>query len=310
MIAPSLPPVDEDLDIVAALPPRLREALEEYGRALDDADLAPSTRRVYHSRVAGYLGWLAATDEAGKALKDPLVRNTAVSAYQRWLRDDQGRALSAVNAVLVAVADFYRHLGLGSPVVARDQVPVSATPGLDRTVVDAVEESVGSGVGGPEAAREAAIVALMRYAGLSGPEVAALDVDDVQLSGEDAHVRVTGRGGRVVPLHPKLTAALRAWLRARAQWQGAEATPALLLNRFGERLSARSVTGVVQQVGERAGVEVTPAALRATFAATLDAAGVTAGVIAALTGRRLSDPGQAPSAAALRAAVRKLGPRR
>jgi site-specific recombinase XerD len=309
MIAPSLPPVDEDLEIVATLPPRLREALDGYSRALDEADLAPSTRRVYLSRVIGYLDWLTESDEAGRALRDPLARNRAVSAYQRWLRDEQGRAPSAVNAVLVAVSDFYRHLGLGAPVVARDQVTAVGTPGLDRAAVAAVEESLGTGAGSAEAAREAVIVALMRYAGLSGPEVAALDVDDVRVAGDDAQVRVAGRAARDVPLHSKLAAALRAWLRARADWPGAAGTPALLLNRFGERLGARSVTGIVAQVGSRAGVEVSPAALRATFAETLDAAGVSAGVIAALTGRRV--PGyDAPSPTALRAAVRRLGPRR
>ncbi len=109
---------------MAAFLPRLRDALDGYVQALDAAEppLAPSTRRVYQSRVTGYLGWLNGRGNAAAALRDPGARNGAVTEYQRWLRDEQKRAVSAVNAVLTAVDDFYRRLGLGAAVITRDVV--------------------------------------------------------------------------------------------------------------------------------------------------------------------------------------------
>lgn len=307
MIARSLTLEDEESRIVAALPADLREALDGYLRALEADDRAPSTRRVYQSRVTGYLGWLSTTSFAQTALRDPLARNEAVAGYQRWLRDEQGRALSAVNAVLVAVDDFYRHRGLGAAVVTRDVVTAPVAEGLDERSLAAISAAVGGeGAGVAEAARERAVLDLMRFAGLAGAEVAALDLADVQLSGAAAHVRVGGRAARTVPLQPALTRSLRAWLKVRDGWAGAESSAALFVNRFGQRLSARFCTMIVQQVGERAGVSVTPATLRATFANSLHSAGVEPAVIAALTGRRLSGPDVSPPLAALLAAVRRL----
>src|SRR5437773_1536354 len=98
--------------MAAALPARLREALDGYGATLEDTSLSASTRRVYRSRVAGYLAYLAGRARPALALRDPHARNEAVGAYQRHLRE-HGRAASAVNATLVAVDHFYRHLGLG-----------------------------------------------------------------------------------------------------------------------------------------------------------------------------------------------------
>lgn len=312
MIARSLVPEAED-QIVAALSPRLREALNGYVQALDAASppLAPSTRRVYQSRVTGYLSWLHERGNAAAALRDPAARNTAVTEYQRWLRDEQQRAVSAVNAVLTAVDDFYRRLGLGAAVITRDVVTPNPSAGLPAQALRAVNAALGGeGMSAEEAARERAVVDLMRFAGLSGAEIAALDVTDVRLPDAEtaeAAARIhIGGGGRDLPLHPDLLASLRVWLTARANWPGAEGSPALFVNRTGGRLSARFVTMIVQQLGERAGVELGPAVLRATFAERLAAADVAPAAVAALTGRRVPDRREPPPFPQLRDAVLKL----
>lgn len=313
MIARSLVPEAEDL-IVAALSPRLREALAGYVQALDAAKppLAPSTRRVYQSRVTGYLGWLNGRGNAAAALRDPGARNAAVTEYQRWLRDEQERATSAVNAVLTAVDDFYRRLGLGAAVITRDAVTPNPSASLPPATLRAVEAALGGeGMSADEAARERAVVDLMRFAGLAGAEIAALDVTDVRLPDAEtpdaaASIHTGGRGGRDLPAHPTLVASLRAWLAARASWPGVEDSPALFVNRTGGRLSARFVTMIVQQLGARAGVELGPAVLRATFAEQLAAADVAPAAVAALTGRRVPDRPEPPPFPQLRDAVLKL----
>jgi site-specific recombinase XerD len=297
-----VPGDDEDSEPVAVLPVPLRRALETYATALAAADLSDSTRRVYRSRVSNYLAWLAAQSAAAVALTDPHRRNAAVRDYQDHLRTI-GRADTAINSVRVALDDFYRRRGLGSAVAERRAatavVPAPLTAATQQAV-DAVLDQ------GPRAvaSRRRAVVDLMRYAGLGGAEVAGLAVADVHLGGEP-RVRVAGVRPRTVPVDPRLRTALRSWVKVRAQ-AGAPPDGALFPNRSGRHLSARAITGIVQDAGDRAGVRLSPAVLQATFAAALWAAGVEAAVVAALTGRRSATPMQPspPSAATLRAAVR------
>lgn len=287
--------------MTAALPPKLRQALEGYEAALAGADLSDNTRRVYRSRVSNFLAWLAEQRDAAAALTDPHRRNRAVEGYQKHLRD-QGRA--AIGSVRVAVDDFYRHLGLGGAVAGRDPAAPRSTPGLGVAALVAVDAALGVG-GTDEAARRRAVVGLMRYAGLNGAEVSRLTVADVVLVG-DALIQVGGARPRKVPVHPQLAPVLRAWRKLRDR-TGATSGEPLFPNRAGGHLSARSVTGIVQGVGEQAGVALTPAILHATFVAGLRDAGADAAVVAALSGRRPSDPPRptAPSVAALRAAIRR-----
>lgn len=295
-------------DIVANLPAELRDALDRYARELDDGGLSPNTRRVYRSRVSNFLSWLAAWPEPEAALTDPHARNAAVAGYQRHLTE-RGRTASAVNAIRVAVDDFYRQLGLGAAVAPRyTPAPATATA-LDQDALAAVD-AVLSGGGPDDAVRRRAVVQLMCYAGLNGAEVAALDVDDVEWKG-DLRVHVRGPRARTVPLHPELASALRAWRKLRDNSPHAQDFAALFPNRAGRRLSARSITGIVQEAGERAGVPLSPDRLRATFAAALRQAAVDPAVVAVLTGRRAAhpEPPPVPSPAALRAAMHRLGQR-
>ena len=292
-----------------ALPSRLREALDGYAQALTESGLAANSRRVYRSRVAGYLGWLATTAKPVAALREPHARNEAVAAYQRHLREELGRTSSAVNAVLTAVDHFYRHLGVGDAVVSRELVTPALVPALDDAGLQRLLSALAAG-GSADAVRERAVVKLMLYAGLGGAEVSALDIAAVQLAAAGGpQVSVGGRAARIVPLCAELAAELDAWVRVRADWPGAEDSRVLFVSRFGERLGSRSVTDLVQRVGVRAGVAVSPAVLRATLAQSLYAAGASRAAVAALAGRRGAD---APSRSAVppleevRTAVGKL----
>ncbi|HKT05681.1 MAG TPA: tyrosine-type recombinase/integrase [Rugosimonospora sp.] len=282
--------------MVVGLPARLREALDGYTAALDGSTLSASTRRVYRSRVAGYLAYLAGRRQPAAALRDPHARNEAVAGYQAHLRE-RGQATAAVNAALVAVDHFYRHLGLGDAVVARDSVvasPPAALPRSARRVVVAPAATAGS----PVAVRDLAVLTTAFYTGSAGAVVAVLDVDDVDLDGAVLRLPV-----RSVPVPPDLVRLLRRWLRVRAQWPPVGGCSALFLNRFGGRLGARSVTEVIARSGDGIGVRVSSAVLRATFADVLREAGAADEVVAVLTGRgRL---GAAADASALRAVLRR-----
>ncbi len=122
----------------------------------------------------------------------------------------------------------------------------------------------------PQGMRDRAVLETLYASGVRVAELAALDMRDVDLgSGE---MRVIGKGNkeRLVLLGRPAVAALRTYIDVGrpAQLGDRQPTNALFLNRFGGRLSVRSVDEIVRQAGVVAGIDqtVTPHLLRHTFA--------------------------------------------
>ncbi|TFG72142.1 MAG: tyrosine recombinase XerC [Anaerolineales bacterium] len=121
----------------------------------------------------------------------------------------------------------------------------------------------------PAGLRNQAILEVLYASGVRVSEIAGLNLDKVDLaSGE---LRVVGKGDkeRVVLLGHPAVIVLRQYIdTARPQLTGKRVTNAVFLNRFGGRLSSRSVDEIVRKAGEAAGLQqtVTPHLLRHTFA--------------------------------------------
>lgn len=122
----------------------------------------------------------------------------------------------------------------------------------------------------PQGMRDRAILETLYAAGLRVAELVGLDLRDLDLTAGE--MRVIGKGDkeRVALLGRPAIAALRAYIDVGRPAQLADhpATNAVFLNRFGQRLSVRSVDEVVRQAGAAAGIDqtVTPHLLRHTFA--------------------------------------------
>ncbi|MBW2120591.1 MAG: tyrosine-type recombinase/integrase, partial [Deltaproteobacteria bacterium] len=121
-------------------------------------------------------------------------------------------------------------------------------------------------------ARDRAILETLYSSGLRVGELAGLDVDSADL--DVAVVRVMGKGRkeRIVPLGSKAVEALRSYLAKRESLQGADPQErALFLNRWGRRLTPRSIARIVEKYAGRCGLPkgVSPHSLRHTFATHL-----------------------------------------
>ncbi len=134
-----------------------------------------------------------------------------------------------------------------------------------------VEQPSGEHPGG---LRDRALLELAYGAGLRASELAGSDLADLDL--EAGVVRVRGKGSkeRVVPCGREAVAALRRYLERRHELKpraGAVHPCALFLNRFGGRLSTRSIRRLVKQHALQAGVlrDVSPHTLRHSFATHL-----------------------------------------
>ncbi|MGL4555124.1 MAG: tyrosine recombinase XerC [Gemmataceae bacterium] len=126
--------------------------------------------------------------------------------------------------------------------------------------------------GAAMALRDRAILESLYSGGLRVGELAGLNLDDLDLDGGLATVRGKGRKERLVLLGPPAVTALRAWLAARAAVAPIAANQAaVFLNKFGTRLTTRSVGRMVDKYVKTAGVgpDTSPHTLRHTFATHL-----------------------------------------
>jgi integrase/recombinase XerC len=131
--------------------------------------------------------------------------------------------------------------------------------------------------------RDDAVVEVLYGSGLRVAELAALDVDDVDL--DRSRVLVRGKGGkwRTVPLTAPAVRALRRWLVDGRLDLVTQLTPsgAVFLNQRGKRLTPRDARRIVDR---RAAAPTHPHALRHTFATHLLDGGADLRVVQELLG--------------------------
>ena len=112
--------------------------------------------------------------------------------------------------------------------------------------------------------RDKAILELFYSSALRLAELTALNMQDIQLTGQDACVHILrGKGGRgrTVPVGQLAIKALTAWLTRRTLHTPTEA---LFISRLGKRLSARTIQNRVALYAKRQGLcrPLSPHALR------------------------------------------------
>ena len=180
-----------------------------------------------------YLG-----DLLGLGVAEASVRRkvSTIRSFYKWLRSEG----------LLENDPFF---GVTPPKAAR-RLPTILTEG---DIVKLLEAAKGDT---PASTRDRALLELLYAAGLRVSEVAGLDVADVDIS--DRTVRVVGKGSkeRVGVFGGPAADALRAYVRdARPKLEAAGAQEtALFLNRFGGRLTVRSVQSTVRAYAAKAGL--------------------------------------------------------
>jgi len=125
----------------------------------------------------------------------------------------------------------------------------------------------------PMGLRDRAILETMYSAGLRVSEVVGLDESDLDFEAGIVRVRGKGRKERLAPIGSYAVQALRRWLKVRRlsprEPQGPQAP--IFLNKFGRRLTTRSVARMLEKYLRRSGLDLrtTPHSLRHSFATHL-----------------------------------------
>jgi integrase/recombinase XerC len=129
--------------------------------------------------------------------------------------------------------------------------------------------------GGFRGARDLAMLELFYASGMRLSELHGLDMDDVDLIGEQVKVRGKGRKERIIPIGNAAVKAIRKYELRRGEIVGRDDRGALFLNQNGKRISRRSIQEIVRKAIESGADEagMSPHALRHSFATHLLDAG-------------------------------------
>jgi integrase/recombinase XerC len=188
---------------------------------------------------------------------------------------ERGLGKTSVARHLAAIRSLYKWLAREGK-VKQNPASLVSTPKLPKKLprVPTIEE-VNNVLDGelPETAafveRDKTILELLYGCGLRNSELIGINLDDIHWSNETILVRGKGRKERMVPLGDTAAEAIREYLAKRKDLLATKkkATPALLVNLRGQRLTTRSVGRIVKHIAVFKGLspDVHPHTLRHAF---------------------------------------------
>ena len=254
----------------AGHPMTMEEQLELYITHLDvEKDASPYTLRNYSHEIRQFLDFLK--DEGIDTWDD--VDRQVLRRYILWLRKE-GYVEASMARKLSELRSFCRYL-LQEGFLDSNPIDVVSSPKVPKRLPrylkpDEVEALLNApDVSKPLGQRDKAILELLYAAGIRLSELVSLNLGNLNL--EAGQMLVWGKGGkeRVVLLGDPAVGALRAYISdGRGKLASQKTTSALFLNRFGGRLSRRSIGLILDKYSKLAGLwkKVTPHLLRHTFA--------------------------------------------
>jgi integrase/recombinase XerC len=256
----------------------VRKALDKF---LDDLEhrrgLSPHTLKSYRADLEQFVRFLS--EDWGippERLRPGKVDTLALRSFLAHLHRE-GKARSSIARKLASLRTFFRFL-VREGILGKNPTRGVATPRLEKKIPARLEEKqVEVFLDCPDRStpfgrRDKAIIELFYGTGLRIGELVSLDRSAMDL--DERLVRVLGKGGkeRIVPFGQPAAHALDRYLRDRESWvRKGPGTDALFLNRFGTRLTQRSVHRMVRRYLNQAALHagLSPHSLRHAFATHL-----------------------------------------
>ena len=237
--------------------------------------LSENTVRVYLADLAPFRAFLA-REGLGLSEMDRMMTRSYLAWLATVARDgSQGYARVSIARKLTVLRSFYRSLVQedlfrSSPVPSGRSFRVKVASPLPSflgrqevmRLLDAPDDSTPVGI------RDRAILEVLYSCGVRLAEIHELDVPAINFSRRAILVVGKGSKERWVLFGRPAEAALRRYLQDVRPRLVSGSSPALFLNRYGARLSRRSVEKLVRRYADRAGTrqKVHPHTLRHTFA--------------------------------------------
>jgi site-specific recombinase XerD len=255
------------------------DIFQRYGRYLrGQRGLSENTVRIYQSDLDSFRRFLT-----GEGLSFTDLDRQVLRRYLAWLATEakegyhgkEGYARVSITRKLTALRSFYRYL-------VQERVFRTTPVPSGRTFQVKVEKHLPTFLGKQEVQRlletpddatalglrDRAILEVLYSCGVRLAEIQGIDLTHLDLERRQILVRGKGSKERWVLFGRPTQEALERYLRDSRLHLAHRPTPALFLNRYGDRLSRRSIELMVSRYAARAGLRqgVHPHTLRHTFA--------------------------------------------
>lgn len=184
--------------------------------------------------------FLASLEQRGLTRRSALRTLSAIRSFYRWLHVHHDIDVAAVRTARMPRPE--------------KRLPTYLVPS-QITALFAVTED-GAAMNDPAAVRDLAMLELFYSSGLRLSELRELDLDRLDLLGDQVKVRGKGRKERIVPVGTRASLALRRWIALRREWASREgATPgAIFIGPTGKRLSPVTIQRRMHRLYEAAGI--------------------------------------------------------
>jgi len=251
----------------------LQEIFDRYIKYYLEAErnASPYTVRNYKDDLLDFLYFLK------KKKIDPLdeskVDRHVMRDYLSHLAE-RGIAKASIARKLSAIRSFFRYL-VREEIIPKNPIEQVSSPKLDRRLPSFLtKEEMEKLLGAPDLStplgqRDQALLELLYASGLRVSELTGLTPEQVDLNSNE--IRVWGKGSkeRMVLMGEPAAGALKNYIEdGRLKLMGKKKSQALFLDRYGQRLTERSVQRLLEQYAKKAGIgkRVHPHMLRHTFA--------------------------------------------
>jgi len=238
-----------------------------------ERNFSEHTLRAYSADIVEFVRH----SDRGESLKPDDVDHLMLRRYLAYLRDT-GRSRSTIARKLASLRTFFKYL-VREEMMEDNPAADMRTPRKEKRLPGVLDEKqVRRLIEQPETdsflgLRDRAILEILYSTGIRASELVGANIEDVDLLGEVIKVRGKRKKERLAHLGSFAVAAIKDYLDARRLQPRAPMFDkrALIVNRFGKRLSDRSLRRTISKYFRQACLElkVTPHTLRHSFATHL-----------------------------------------
>jgi len=242
-----------------------------------EKNASPRTVESYQHDIWRFIDFMSAEYGMPGEKLDPAAVDHLLVRRHLGLLQRSGLKRTSIARKMASLRAFFRYLTREEILSVNPLVQVSI-PKLEKRLPEVLSQDGAWALvqapdsGNPAGLRDRAILEVLYSSGLRVSELVGLDVGDIDLS--MTYVRVMGKGARerVVPLGSYAVAALTLYLAEGRPHLGKKCpTKALFLNKYGGRLTARSIRNIIDKYVEQVSIrtKVSPHTIRHSFATHL-----------------------------------------
>ena len=251
---------------------KISDKISDFDNFLSvERNLAERTRKAYRQELRKFVEYLIRTKGSEPLItkiETPLIRQ-----YLNHLQMEREYRASSIARTIVSLRTFFKFcvqenhikvnpLGIISNPKLPKKLPIYLITSELQKLLNTPDQTELSGI------RDAAIITLLAFTGIRLKELVNANLTDIDF--ERSTLKVFGKGSkeRLVPLNKIVLNSLRAYLDRRPISE----CPSIFLNRFGNRLSGRSIETLVKKYVLKSGInksKISPHKLRHTFATLL-----------------------------------------